>query len=1509
MPSVAPEYRPAEVERAARALWAARHLPASDGVIGRGTAPLVRQFEGTYTAGDRPGLIALRAVAADADARYSALAGRRAAGVLRREVEEDADRIGPILESLSVWTGGAAGRPYEAVEHAERVEAIVGRMAERGLLLTRDAPLRVCSYCAAPRSPERIIYQEEEGDTFLVRFPVAGGEESAHALVWVDAPWRLLGVTALLLNPTLPYVVARYRRKGVEERILSSRSSLLRLAAWLPGAEFEIVEEGPGSRWAGHAYGYPLRSEFPMGAELAPPAGTVQTVPDVGDSGTGIVPLVPGHGGTDAQIAERLGILGWPLVTPHGLLATTLVHKYAGLDLPTASEFVLRDLADGGAVFARLRVRRGVPRCAICGTALVWAPGRAWCLEPGRLPAEWAAVYRRLLPREPPLSEIEIAAWPVSETTPKSPGPRIVSLLECPACERLAPVGGEAICPCGAARRPVGRRLLPAIQGVLEAWAGNDPFPAGDSVRLYLDERRRAPALVHHLAVISGVEGVPRDVGLTLLPGGPEASLPELVRAHGADAVRGALLRGGDAPSGAPLGDRCAQEARFLRRFWRLAHEIFDRMDPATRTAVQPPIDGFLPELESEDLAILARWERVRVGALADYDRHRPGRAYLYIGRFLANALPEYRALVAPRLGAADGSAEARPALRTLQHLLRSAAVLLAPVAPHTAEDVYAAATTAGTSLFEATVRPVEARLLDEARGRAWDRWRSVAQACDRYRRSVGVAPKTPLPRVVVVVDTDPLADELRTEAPTIQRLAGIDRFEACGPGTPWAGRQRDVEPVLAEIQKVYPSEATVIAHLLRRNPPGRRGDGSAGSGLEVILQGQPRRILPAMVSYVERLPDRFVPVGWPDGQMYIERPSVGAPPGRVPPPVSSDLFHLLRTVERERRRRSSHPGAATGPVVVAAADPLAAELRQAAPALAAYLGVSQLRVVDAGGVLPPRPSFEGRTRAGQRWRLYLPGLAAPRPRTKAHRVRSAASRVRAPQPPAAPPAEVDYASPEEVAHAEEVRSLMQEMDGLLGAPLLGFAKTDGAWAAGFRRRADFESAPFDSLAALPGFGRPLAESLLEKLGRAPPPRRPVVRPSVFPRAPPRTSPGREPTSPPTERASAEREVPLERSAIRETGTPPRPSAVPLPPPVPSGAAGEPPAASGAGPPGDLPPFAPGPGVASEPGIPPSVPESDPAPSASAGRGAEPGSPPARSLALPPDPLPPLGFETHPTREILPDPVIPGFSDPGASPPLEPDVPPGAASAPDAPNAPGSPDADPLPVSPAELASPASPAPPPPPEGATGGAGALPIGLSPPVPSIPAPGAETATEEPAPGPEPPDPRPEPSTDSPSDAPLPEPVRSVEPSQGGVELVIAPTYLPALAQFLEATGAGHRGIAIVRESPERIRTRIGQRPAEVYWLTNLGRGPTLKPGDLDRLRSFLEAAVERDGVRAFFFEGLEYLIRLHGVERVAAVLEEFHGRARRREVRAWVCLHPGLIAPADLDRLAVAFPRP
>ncbi len=896
-----------------------------------------------------------------------------------------------------------------------------------------------------------------------------------------------------------------------------------------------------------------------------------------------------------------------------GRLGSTLVHKYEGLDLTTATEFVLRDLGDSGALFARLRVRRGVPHCSICGTPLVWAPGRSWCLEPSRLPPERLDTYRRLLPRDPPITQLEVAAWPVSDTVTEPPGPGNATLLECARCDRLAPLGADPACPCGAGRRAVTRRLLPAIHGTLGAWARFDPLPPGDSTWLYLNDRRRAPSLAHQLAVMSGVPGAPAEVGLTVLPGGPLDALPGLVAPLGADAVRAAVIHWEDPTDSAPgLIEACRQEGRLLARYWSLARSVLELIDPATLTAFSPSITGFLSDLEAEDRAILARWERVRVAVLADYDAQAPGRAYGRMARFLSNDLPDYRAMVRPRLGAPVNSATRRAALRTLHHLVRATTLLLGPVVPHTAEAIHSATTAGGTSLFEGTVDPLDANLLDEDRSKGWDRWRTVLGALDRFRSSMGLPVDSLIPSVAAVVATDELAQALHGDRPTIERLGRVVRFEAFGPSTPWSGRRRDLEPVLAEIQKIYPHEAAQILHLLQRLPARRRVEAGSADELSVVIQGVPKKILPSMVTYVEKIPERVVPTPWNQGELYVEMPEGRPLPTRMPPPLSMDGFGLVRRVQRLLRHLPAGPGTTRPPLVIAALDPLASELRAVAAHLATYLGVPEVRIVDDYREFPLTECEHGRSRTGVVWWVHVPGLIPPRRPLKQRPANPGRSRVRPTRPvPETREPERDFAAPEWIAREEQIRALVQELDAILGTPALGFTKVAGAWDAGLQSRSDFETVSFDTLAALPGFGWTLAESLVEKLGRTAPPR-PVRR-----------------AAPPTEPASAPAEaVPI------EPATPPvylEPRAPPAPAPrarmTPSTARlTEPPTPRG-------------------PVAPPSPPSTLPLPPPPVNEGVPPPSPP--TLPPAPAPSPPLPPAASP-------PLVPGTRNPSWSPELRP---------------------------------------------------------------------------------------------------------------------------------------------------------------------------------------------------------------------------------------------------------------
>ncbi len=1633
---------PRAIEAEARDLWAAQHLPPAKGPVGPAEGPVVHQFEGAFAPQEAGILAVQRAVAADVDARAMILVGRRARGILRREEggpPTPSPRLEPLLTALGIWVGGDDGRAWDSAPRRPAVQRIVGRLARLGALAVRDVSLRICPACGMARSPERLVYQEEDGETLLVRFPFLEGDRTVSALVWTDAPWRLLGTSALMVHPDYPYVVARYRRHGVEELIFTSKSSLPRLAEWLPGAEVEVLEEHPGQHWQRRSYVHPLRHEFPMGGSMEPPAGTIQPIAEVSDTGTGVVPLVPGHGGTDTQIADRLGVPGWPLVTPKGRFDILFVHKYAGLELESGSEFVGRDLAEGEAIFAHLRVRRGVPHCQRCGTALIWAPGRAWCLEPSRLPAERIALYRALLPHDRPIERLEAVPWPVS-VPQRSDDPSAISLLECSACDRVdaADSVGDR-CPCGGRRRAVKRHLLPAFDAAVTAWASTDPFPAADSARLYVSARRRAPTVVHQLAAMSGVAGTAAEVRLAILPTLPEVDLPALLAERGADAVRAALVRAQESEGAtATFEQRTVQESQRLDAFWRLAREILARVDAPSLAAYGHPIAGAIGELEPEDRAILARLERLRIQCTVDFDRSAPGRVHRHLFHFVENDFATYRDWVAPRLDRGGSPASKRAALHTLIHLLTNVTQLLGPITPHLAEVVHRALRRRRASLFEETTGAVDRALLDETRAAAWDRWVSVVRSADRLRRNVGLPPHEVLPRLVLTVDSDTVADSLRADAPTLERIAGAKKLEVGSPGAPWSGRKRELRPREAEIQRVYASRAAQINHLLRRMPE-RRALDATGAGFTILVNGQPSQILPSMVEWIETLPERIVPVDWAGGEMYVELPPGRTLPTAPPPPLSPDAFRVVRRVAHRLRAGGPRPELT---VQVVATGALAAELAGVANAVAKHLGARAFRVVPNDRELPPGERETGRTKAGAPWSFHLGGASAGKPRAKARPSRIRGARVR---PVFAPgeltPTTTDFSAPELIEREESVRALGDELDTILGAPVLGPAKAAAAWDAGLRSVDDFRAASWEAIVGLPGFGRPVAAALVTKFGGVvppPPPRAPraVSAPSV-----PHNG-GRPGVGGPTEPtlATAPAPSPPPATTVRSAPTTHRlaPHAVSVPrvapaPPVPT------PPVEPAREPANAVPELPGPSPTStdppapaepdEASAPTRVDESpDARPLVAAEADAADFTPPSESPAsesVPEESVAPIDVETPTVEPSIPSPIPvteSAQSEPAettAEPPLAPpdadaavsptaetpselpvpaellpvapaiepakpdDVPqperdpraapigegwarrePGPMAGPEEPATAAEIVAEPTqttaspaaPISdlPAELASalesretPAAPETPPEPDlssttvpetvepapDAPSPSAAEPeppgVGASPapesdsaspiePVPEIAVvpPSPPEVTVEPLVPPVvavPPPPTPPagplfPEVAVPSAPEPPIPVVAPPPPAAGVEIAVGPSYVPALERFLEATAAGHQGICVVRDSPERVRAYIGSRPVELRWLTNIGRGAALKPSDLEGFAGFLARAVSTDHVTAFFIEGLEYLVRLHGLERVVERMAEFDRVAREHAARVWVPLNPKLLSSAEVDRFVAVFAR-
>ncbi|MCI4349129.1 MAG: class I tRNA ligase family protein [Thermoplasmata archaeon] len=1077
------QLKPPEIEASIRSLWNERSLPAEAGVVGPAEGAVTRQFLGTIT-GSEPTLdLAARLVCADVIARFGAERERRSIGFLEPRSSTDPALVEArraFLDTIGCWTGKARppGRSQEAM--LARVQEMVDTLASLGLLVTRDLPFRCCPRCRGARSPETIVYRAEPGSTSLVRFPLPSITPPTSLIVWTDAPWKLLATAAVLVNAELPYVIARFRRRGVEERIALARSALPRLAAWFPDAEVEVLEERLGSSFTGLPYVHPLATEYPGLSNLAPPLGTVLPLPEVNDSGTGVVLLVPRHGAADAAASASLGIEGRTVLDADGRLSDIGRHKYTRLPVDAANAFIVRDLEDGGSIFAELTVRRGVPHCIICGSELLWIPGRAWCVEMGRLPGAIQRDFSRLLPTDPLPSATEVVSWPFSETVESVEG-SAPSLLECSACDRTAPNAPPRACACGGQLRLARRNVLPAPLEAMLSWSEVDPT---ESTVLFVSDRRRVPTVVHHLLAREAARARPADLRLLLVPAMPvaeEATIEEVGRFP--DALRAALIRAaavGATP--ASIRDRCLQEARRLSKVWETARFVLDGMIRDGLSFAPEATIRRASELPEEDRAFLSRLERMGNDVRIRYERFDLAGVQERLSRFMEDELrDEYLPLVRSRLEPNTPASERAATHQLLAHVITRCAELYGPIAPFTMEAIVRGFRPDDRSMFERALAETNESLLDLTRELGYDRWVGFAAALRTARRQVGIEADATLPRVVLFVSTDALGADLLRSLPILSRIGRVTQIEVDSPGHPWPGRRIDAHPNPGEIQRVYGSKGARIVRLLELMPGRKVFDGLQAGTLTVALDGEHVPVLPPMVDFLESLPECVVPVPWQYGEILLVEPSEKS--GAPIPALSLDGFGVARHIRHRIRRAGAH-----GPperVVIAASGHLADQLDHQAEAVAGFLGVPRIEIVPPDEEFPAGERSTGRTRRGERWTVWIPGVPNAIRTAKRRPLRSGIPRFRTPEPETDG---IDLLGEAAKQEYEAVATLTENLQAELGRPLVGPSKMTAAWTLGFRDVPDFEAASFDSLSSVPGFGPAVAGEIVRHFGGTPPP-------------------------------------------------------------------------------------------------------------------------------------------------------------------------------------------------------------------------------------------------------------------------------------------------------------------------------------------------------------------------------------------------------------------------------------
>ncbi len=278
-------------------------------------------------------------------------------------------------------------RPYltmSPVYQAEIVRQLAG-FAEAGLVYKAKKSVHWCISCRTALAEAEVEYDDNHASPSVdVRFPLSAGERSkvetsvpaiagraVSAVIWTTTPWTLPANLALAFHPDLDY--GFYPVEGSGDVLVLAQGlrdrSLERFRREHPelalGEPLAVVK---GALFEGVAFRHPWIDRDSPGV-----LGDYVTL----EAGTGVVHTAPGHGWDDYLTGVRYGLEVYCPVDEGGRFAEEVEH-FAGQRVFDANPEIVRFMRERGVLLSEGREVHSYPTCWRCRKPIIFRATWQW---------------------------------------------------------------------------------------------------------------------------------------------------------------------------------------------------------------------------------------------------------------------------------------------------------------------------------------------------------------------------------------------------------------------------------------------------------------------------------------------------------------------------------------------------------------------------------------------------------------------------------------------------------------------------------------------------------------------------------------------------------------------------------------------------------------------------------------------------------------------------------------------------------------------------------------------------------------------------------------------------------------------------------------------------------------------------------------------------------------------------------------------------------------------------
>ena len=253
---------------------------------------------------------------------------------------------------------------------------IFGAMAKKGYIYKGLKPVYWCTDCHTALAEAEIEYAEDPCDSIYVKFKVVDDKgvlkalgcdlEKTYIVIWTTTTWTLPGNLAICVGPAYDYCAVHANgeyyvmaRELVEPTMNAAGITDYEISGLVTGKELEYI-----------TYRHPFLDR------VSPViVGDHVTL----ESGTGCVHTAPGHGVEDFEVCVN-HYPDIPVIVPvdsAGVL-TAEAGPFAGLGTADANKAIAKHLEETGSLFALEKIIHQYPHCWRCKDPILFRATEQW---------------------------------------------------------------------------------------------------------------------------------------------------------------------------------------------------------------------------------------------------------------------------------------------------------------------------------------------------------------------------------------------------------------------------------------------------------------------------------------------------------------------------------------------------------------------------------------------------------------------------------------------------------------------------------------------------------------------------------------------------------------------------------------------------------------------------------------------------------------------------------------------------------------------------------------------------------------------------------------------------------------------------------------------------------------------------------------------------------------------------------------------------------------------------